>query len=85
VIGTAQAQSHSVPSTNPKYSSSNVQNALSPTTPTGKTSKVNVVQSTSAGKNKSTKGRGKNREGKNNNQTEQPKTTPVEDQDKHKP
>jgi hypothetical protein len=46
VIGTAQAQSHFVSSTNLKSSSSNFQNALSPATPTGKTSKVNIVQST---------------------------------------
>jgi hypothetical protein len=85
VIGTAQAQSHSVSSTNPKSSSSNVQNAPSPATPTGKTSEVNVVQSTPAGKNKSKKGRGKNKEGKNNNQAEQTKTTPVDDRDKRKP
>jgi hypothetical protein len=84
VIGTAQAQSHSTSSTNPKSASSNVQNALSPATPTGKTSKVNVVQSTPSGKNKSKKGRGKNKEGKNN-QAEQTKTTPVDDQDKCKP
>jgi hypothetical protein len=85
VIGTTQTQSHSASSTNPKFASSNVQNALSPATPTGKTSKVNAVQSTPAGKNKSKKGRGKNKEGKNNLQAEQPKTTPIDDQDKHKP
>jgi hypothetical protein len=33
VIGTAQVQSHATSSTNPKYASSNVQNALSPATP----------------------------------------------------
>jgi hypothetical protein len=85
VIGTAQAHSHSVSRTTPKYASSNVQNASSPTAPTGKTSEVNTVQSTPAGKNKSKKGRGKNKEGKNNNQVEQTKTTPVEDRDKRKP
>jgi hypothetical protein len=85
VIGTAQAHSHSVSSTTPKSTSSNVQNAPSPATPTGKTSEVNVVQSTPDGKNKSKKGRGKNKEGKNNNQTEQTKNTPVEDRDKRKP
>jgi hypothetical protein len=85
VIGTAQAQSHTTSSTNPKSASSNVQNALSPATPTGKTSEVNVVQSTPAGKNKSKKGRGKNKEGKNNTQTEKPKTTHVDDRDKRKP
>jgi hypothetical protein len=85
VIGTAHAHSHSVSSTTPKSTSSNVQNALSPAASTGKTSEVNVVQSTPTGKNKSKKGRGKNKEGKNNNQTEQTKTPPVEDWDKHKP
>ena len=85
VIGTAQAQSHSVSRTNPKYSSSNVQNAPSPTPPTGKTSEVNAFQSTPAGKNKSKKGTGKNKEGKNNTQAEKTKPTPVDDRDKHKP
>jgi hypothetical protein len=85
VIGTTHAHSHSVSSTTPKYTSSNVQNAPSPATPTGKTSEVNVVQSTPTGKNKSKKGRGKNKEGKNNNQAEQTKTPPVEDRDKRKP
>jgi hypothetical protein len=66
VIGTAQAQSHVASSTNPKSASSNVQNAPSLSTPTEKTSEVNVVQSTLAGKKKSKKGRGKNKEGKNN-------------------
>jgi uncharacterized protein YaiI (UPF0178 family) len=85
VIGTAQAQSHSVSSTTPKFASSNVQNVASPATPTGKTYEVNDVQSTPAGKNKSKKGRGKNKEGKNNNQAEKTKTTPVDDRDKRKP
>jgi hypothetical protein len=85
VIGTTQTHSHFVSSTTPKYTSSNVQNAPSPTTPTGKNSEVNVVQSTPARKNKSKKGRGKNKEGKNNNQAEQIKTTPIEDRDKRKP
>jgi hypothetical protein len=85
VIGTTHTHSHSVSSTTPKSTSSNVQNALSPATPAGKTSEVNVVQSTPTGKNKSKKGRGKNKEGKNNNQTEQPKNTHVEDWDKRKP
>ena len=87
VIGTFHAQPHSVQtfSNNPKSISSNVQNALSPAPPTGKNSEVNALQSTPAGKNKSKKGRGKNKEGKNNSQAEQTKTTPVDDQDKHKP
>jgi hypothetical protein len=85
VIGIAHAHSHSVLSTTPKYTSSNVQNSSSPTTSIGKNSEVNAVQSTPTGKNKSKKGRGKNKEGKNNNQTEKTKTPPVEDWDKRKP
>jgi hypothetical protein len=85
VIGTFQAQPHSASSTNPKYSSSNVQNDSSPAPLTGKTSEVNAVQSTPAGKNKSKKGRGKNKERKNTSQEEQTKTTPVDDRDKRKP
>jgi hypothetical protein len=46
VIGTTHTHSHSVSSTTPKSTSSNVQNAPSPATSTGKTSEVNVVQST---------------------------------------
>jgi hypothetical protein len=85
VIGTTHTHSHSVSSTTPKSTYSNVQNALSPATPAGKTSEVNVVQSTPTGKNKSKKGRGKNKEGKNNNQTEKTKNNLVEDRDKRKP
>jgi hypothetical protein len=43
VIGTTHAQPHSVSNTTPKFDSSNVQNALSPAPPTGKTSEVNAV------------------------------------------
>jgi hypothetical protein len=85
VIGTTHTHSHSVSSTTPKSNSSNVQNALSPAPPTGKTSELNVVQSTPTDKNKSKKGRGKNKESKNNNQNEQTKTPPVDDRDKRKP
>jgi hypothetical protein len=85
VIGTFQAQPHVASSTNPKPASSNVQNAPSPTPPTCKTSKVNVVQSTPTSKNKSKKGRGNNKEEKNTSQAERTKTTPVDDRDKRKP
>jgi hypothetical protein len=85
VIGVSQAHSHYVSSTTPKSTSSNVQTAPSPATPTSKTSEVNAVQSTPTGKKKSKKGRGKNKEGKNNNQAENPKNTPIEDRDKRKP
>jgi hypothetical protein len=85
VIGTFHAQPHSSSSTNPKPASFNVQNAPSPTPPTGKTSEVNAVQSTPADKNKSIKGKGKNKEDKNTLQAEKTKTPPVDDRDKHKP
>jgi hypothetical protein len=70
VIGTFQAQPHSASSKNPKPTSSNVQNALSPAPSTGKTSEVNAFQSTPTGKRKSKKGRGKNKEDKNTSQVE---------------
>jgi hypothetical protein len=85
VVGIAQAQPHYASITNPKSTSSNVQNAQSPAPPIGKNSEVNAVQSTPAGKNKSKKGRGKNKDGKNNSQAEKTKTTPVDDRDKRKP
>jgi hypothetical protein len=87
VIGTFHAQPHSAQasSNNPKSVASNVQNALSPTPPADKTSEVNSVQSTPAGKNKSKKGKGKNKEDKNNPQSEKTKTQPVDDKDKRKP
>jgi hypothetical protein len=86
VIGTTQAHSHSVSTTNPKSNTSNVQNAPSPAPPAGKTSEVNAVQTTPTGKNtKNRKGRGKTKEGKNANQNEQTKTPPVDDRDKRKP
>jgi hypothetical protein len=86
VIGTFHVQPHSVQtfSNNPKSISSNVQNALSPTPPTDKTSEVNFVQSTPTGKNKSKKGKGKNKEDKNNPQFDKTKTPPVDDRDKNK-
>jgi hypothetical protein len=85
VIGTFHAQPHSASSTNPKPTSSNVQNSLSPAPPTGKNSEVNSVQSTPSGKNKSKKGWGKNKEDKSTSQVEKTKTTPVDDRDKRKP
>jgi hypothetical protein len=85
VIGTFHAQPHSASRTNPKSTSSNVLNALSPAPPTNKTFEVNAVQSTPTGKNKSKKGRGKNKEDKNTPQEGRTKTPPVDDRDKHKP
>jgi hypothetical protein len=57
----------------------NVQSDPSPAPPAGKTSEVNVVQTTLAGKTKSRKGRGKNKEGKNNNPNEQTKPPPADE------
>jgi hypothetical protein len=88
VIGTFHAQPQSVQAshTNPKSHASNVQTAPTPTPPTGKTSEVNVVQSTPTGKNKSKKGKGRNKEDKNNNpQSDKTKSQPADDKDKHKP
>jgi hypothetical protein len=85
VIGTFHAQPHFASSTTPKPASSNVQNALSPTPPTGKTSEVNAIQSTPASKNKSRKEKGKNKEEKNTLQAKKTKTPPVDDRDKRKP
>jgi hypothetical protein len=87
VIGTFHAQPHFIQafSNNPKSVASNVKNASYPTPPTGKTSEVDSVQSTPAGKNKSKKGKGKNKEDKNNPQSEKTKTQPVDNKDKRKP
>jgi hypothetical protein len=85
VIGSTHSHSHSVSTTTLKSNSSNVQISLSPAPPTGKTSEVNVVQSTPTGKNKSKKRRGKNKESKNNNQNEKTKSSPIDDRDKCKP
>jgi hypothetical protein len=70
VIGTFHAQPKNMQAspTNPKSNASNVQNALSPTPPTGKTVEVNSVQYTPVGKNKTKKGKGNNKEDKNNPQ-----------------
>jgi hypothetical protein len=68
VIGTfhAQPQNTQASPTNLKSNASNAQNASSPTPPNDKTSQVNSVQYTPAGKNKSKKGKGKNEEDKKN-------------------
>jgi hypothetical protein len=80
------AKSMSATHTNPKSPTSNVKSALTPTPSTGKTSEVNSVQSTPAGKNNSKKGKGKNKEDRNNNpQSNKPKTQSSDDKDKCKP
>ena len=88
LIGTFDARPHSVQasSNNHKSVASNVQNSLSPTPPTGKTSEVNSVQSTPTGKNKSKKGKGKNKEENNSNpQSDKAKMQTTDDIDKRKP
>jgi hypothetical protein len=85
VIGSTHSHSHSVSTTTPKSNSSNVQSAPSLAPPAGKTSEVNAVQTTPAGKTKSRKGRGKNKEGKNNNPNGQTKPPPTDERDKRKP
>jgi hypothetical protein len=78
LIGTfhVETQSTQVGHTNPKSTTSNVQNNPTPTPSPNKTFEVNLVQSTPTGKNKNKKkGKGNNKEDKNNNQqTEKPKT-----------
>jgi hypothetical protein len=57
-----------------------------PAPPTGKTSEVNIIQSTPTSKNKSKKGNGRNKEDKNNTlQSNKTKTQPAKDKDKCKP
>jgi hypothetical protein len=85
VIGSTHSHSHSMSAPTPKSNSYNVQSAPSPAPSAGKTSEVNVVQTTPAGKTKSRKGRGKNKEGKNNNPNEQTKPPPADERDKRKP
>jgi hypothetical protein len=78
VIGTFHAETQSTQSghTNPKSTTSNVQNTPTPTPSPGKTSEFNSVQSTPTGKNQNKKkGKGKIKEHKKNNQqSEKPKT-----------
>jgi hypothetical protein len=88
VIGTFHSQPQFVQAstTNPKSTSCNVKNYLTPTPSTGKFFEVNSIQSTPGGKNKSKKGKGKNKEDKNNNpQYEKAKMQPFDDKDKCKP
>jgi hypothetical protein len=89
VIGTfhVETQSKHVNHSNPKYTTTSVQNVTLPTPSPGKTSKVNTVQSTTTSKYQNKKkGKGKNKEDKTNNQQpDKPKTQPVDDKEKRKP
>jgi hypothetical protein len=86
VIGTfhAETQSKQASHSTPKSTTANVQNDTPPTPSLGKTSEVNTVQSTPTDKNQNKKkGKGKNKEDKNNNQqSDKPKTHPVDDKEK---
>ena len=84
VMGTfhAQPQFAQTSHNTTKSHASNVQTAPTPTSPTGKNSEVNIVQSTLTGKNTSKKWKGRNKEDKNNNpQYYKTKTQPAEDKD----
>jgi hypothetical protein len=82
-----ETQSKQSSHTNPKSTSSNVQNTPNLSPSLGKTSEVNLVQSTPFGKNQNKKkGKGRNKEEKNyNKQSEKPKSHPTDDKDKRKP
>jgi hypothetical protein len=89
VIGTFHTETQSKKSshTNPKSTTSTVQNNPNPNPSSGKTSDVNSVQTTPTDKNQSKKkGNGRNKEDKNNNpQSEKTKSHPADDKDKRKP
>jgi hypothetical protein len=86
VIGTfhTETQSKQASHSNPKSTTTNVQNNPPPTPSRGKTYEVNSVQYTSISKNKNkNKGKGKNMEEKNNNQqSDKPKTRPDDNKQK---
>jgi hypothetical protein len=83
----AETQSKQANHSTPKSITSTVQTTPNPTPSLGKTSEVNLVQSTPTGKNQNKKkGKGRNKEDKNNNQqSEKSKTQPVDDNDTRKP
>jgi hypothetical protein len=89
VIGTFhdETQSKQASHSNPRSTTSNVQNDTPSTPSLDKTSEVNTVQSTPTNKNKNKKkGKGKKKENKNNNQqSNKPKTQPGDDKEKRKP
>jgi hypothetical protein len=86
VIGTfhTETQTKQVNHSNPKPTTTSVQNATPPAASPSKTSEVNTVQSTTTGKYQNKKkGKGKNKEDKTNNQQpDKPKTQPVDDKEK---
>jgi hypothetical protein len=82
-----ETQSTHASRTNPKSTTSNVQNTPILTPSSGKTFEVNSIQSTPTSKNQNKKKvKGKNKEDKNTNQqSEKPKTQPTNEKDKRKP
>ena len=89
VIGTfhTETQTKQVNHSNPKPTTTSVQNATPPPPSPGKISEVNTVQSTTTGKSQNKKkGKGKNKEDKTNNQKlDKPITQTVDDRKKRKP
>jgi hypothetical protein len=89
VIGSFHAETHFAHAshTNPKSTTSNVQNTPTTTPFAGKIFEVNLVQSMPTGKNQNKKkGKGKNKEEKNKNQpSEKSKMQPADEKDKRKP
>jgi hypothetical protein len=89
VIGTFHTETLSNQSShsNPKYTTANVKNTPPLTPSPGKTSKINMAQSTPTSKNQNKKKwKGKNKEDKNNNKkSDKPKTHPVDEKYKCKP
>jgi hypothetical protein len=89
VIGTfhTETQTKQVNHSNPKPTTTSVQNATPPAASPGTTSEVNTVQSTTTEKYQNKKkGKGKNKQDKSNNQQQdKPKTQPVDDKEKRKP
>jgi hypothetical protein len=89
VIGTfhVENQLKEVNHSNPKLTTTNVQNDTPPAPSSSKTSEVNTVQYTPTGKSQNKKkGKGKNKEDKTNNQQpDKPKTQPGDDKENRKP
>jgi hypothetical protein len=89
VLGTFHIEIHSKQSnhSNPKYTTSNVQNTTPLTPSPSKTSEVNMIQSTLTDKSQNKKKeKGKNKEDKTNNQQpDKPKTQPIDYKEKRKP
>ena len=89
VIGNfhTETQKKQVNHSNPKPTTTSVQNAIPPSSSPGKTSEVDTIHSMSTDKYKNKKkGKGKNKKDKNNNQQpDKPKAQPANEKEKRKP